>query len=1367
MLAFSRKTGKSYISLATQQKNFEIAGNLITTSTYFTQLGYEFRKRSQIFDVAFAYNPNGVKLETLPGGFNKFNFQNKPDILIADDTAGNLNLTIDPTITYSVTGGKGNDRFAIMAISITGGILNGGAGDDTLTGAKGSDIINGGKGKDIIKGGAGDDTITIDEDDILTSLDGGEGFDIVTIDSDSRFNLILKDINNIESIIGNKVSNQITYDGVKQILISGDLGNDIITGGEGDDQIEGGEGKDKLYGNKGNDLLLGGLDDDSLYGEQNDDQLYGQEGDDFLDSGDGNNILDGGIGNDSLQGGYGQNTYVFGRNYGIDTLIENSNTGTDILKFKAGISRSDIIFWRKQNSSSEVNNLYLAIKNTNDRLIIQGHFKGNTYGIDQFIFADGTTVTRSDINSLSLPDNIPEDNLLNGDNNPNTLDGGLGNDTLAGGTENDTYIFKQGYGQDIIQEDYYGLNSYYDTVKFGAGLTTNTMEIVRQGNDLIFKVKGSSDRLTIKDQFDYPFEAISVEEFQFDNGATVWTKENIKQYLLKSTTGDDYIVGYSDGTNNETLDGGLGNDTLAGGTGNDTYIFKQGYGQDIIQEAYYGFNSYYDTVKFGAGLTTNTMEIIRQDNDLVFKVKGSSDRLTIKDQFGYPSDALSVEEFQFDNGAVIWTKEDIKQYLLKSTDGDDYIVGYFWGINNEILDGGLGNDTLAGGTGNDTYIFKHGYGQDIIQEAYYGFNSYYDTVKFGRGLTPQTMEIVRQDNDLIFKIKNNTDRLTIKNQFDYPGEVLSVEEFQFDNGAIIWTKEDIKNYLASTLNNAPIVTNPIIDQTTGSNSPFNFIIPANTFSDTNIGDSLSYTVTKGDGSSLPSWLKFNSITRTFIGTPALTDVGILNIKVIATDNSKATVSDVFAINIRKLTGTAGNDSITGTLNDDKIEGLGGNDTLFGLAGNDTLDGGTGQDTMTGGLDNDTYIVDDSADKVVENANQGTDTIRSSISYTLGENLENLILTGTSNLSGTGNTLNNLITGNSVNNTLNGKAGDDIINGEDGDDTLKGELGNDTLNGGAGNDTLDGGAGNDVMIGGAGNDIYYTDSSNDQITEVFNEGTDTVSSAITWTLGNNLENLIFTGSNAINGTGNGLKNSITGNTANNTLLGGDNDDTLKGNAGNDTLNGGAGNDVMIGGAGNDIYYTDSTNDQITEVVNEGTDTVSSAITWTLGNNLENLILTGSNGINGTGNALNNNITGNSANNNLSGGDNNDTLNGGDGNDTLIGGTGNDILIGGRGSDLLTGGTGNDKFVYNSLGEGIDTISDFNSTVDVIVVQTLLTSLKYTGINPITDGYIRGIQSGLNTLIQIDADGVAGSASFSTLITLSNFNASNFSQNNLIF
>jgi Ca2+-binding RTX toxin-like protein len=174
---------------------------------------------------------------------------------------------------------------------------------------------------------------------------------------------------------------------------------------------------------------------------------------------------------------------------------------------------------------------------------------------------------------------------------------------------------------------------------------------------------------------------------------------------------------------------------------------------------------------------------------------------------------------------------------------------------------------------------------------------------------------------------------------------------------------------------------------------------------------------------------------------------------------------------------------------------------------------------------------------------------------------------------------------------------------------------------------------------------------------------------------------------------------------------------------------------------------------------------SDLNWQSLSNAINYNSVTANFINGDDN--NNNFVGTAENDYIDAKNGNDYLDGGIGDDLMIGGTGNDILVGGFGSDYLTGGTGNDRFVFASLGEGIDTITDFSSTDDVLVVQTLLASLNYTGTNPITDGYIRGINSGSNTLVQVDTDGIGVSYSFSTLVTLNNFSASNFSQNNLIF
>ena len=129
------------------------------------------------------------------------------------------------------------------------------------------------------------------------------------------------------------------------------------------------------------------------------------------------------------------------------------------------------------------------------------------------------------------------------------------------------------------------------------------------------------------------------------------------------------------------------------------------------------------------------------------------------------------------------------------------------------------------------------------------------------------------------------------------------------------------------------------------------------------------------------------------------------------------------------------------------------------------------------------------------------------------------------------------------------------------DNLIGNTKNNSLNGRAGNDTLDGGVGSDSMIGGLGNDSFVVNVVGDVVTENLNEGTDTVNSSVTYTLPANVENLTLTGASPINGTGNGLVNTITGNAANNQLNGG---------AGNDTINGGIGIDSLTGGIGNDIF-----------------------------------------------------------------------------------------------------------------------------------------------------------------------------------------------------
>ena len=122
----------------------------------------------------------------------------------------------------------------------------------------------------------------------------------------------------------------------------------------------------------------------------------------------------------------------------------------------------------------------------------------------------------------------------------------------------------------------------------------------------------------------------------------------------------------------------------------------------------------------------------------------------------------------------------------------------------------------------------------------------------------------------------------------------------------------------------------------------------------------------------------------------------------------------------------------------------------------------------------------------------------------------------------------------------------------------------------------------------------------------------------------MENLKLKGWDAINGTGNGLANTISGNSGSNILLGGGGADLLQGGGGNDTLNGEGGTDTLQGGSGDDTYYTSPT-DSIIEGLNSGYDTVYSSINWTLSANLEKLVLTGA-ALKGKGNSLDNTLLG---------------------------------------------------------------------------------------------------------------------------------------------
>jgi Ca2+-binding RTX toxin-like protein len=308
-----------------------------------------------------------------------------------------------------------------------------------------------------------------------------------------------------------------------------------------------------------------------------------------------------------------------------------------------------------------------------------------------------------------------------------------------------------------------------------------------------------------------------------------------------------------------------------------------------------------------------------------------------------------------------------------------------------------------------------------------------------------------------------------------------------------------------------------------------------------------------------------------------------------------------------------------------LQGYGNGDvnTLTGNAGNNLLDGRGGADVMLGGAGNDAYVVDDAGDQVIENPGEGNDAVFSTAHFVLTANVEALVLQGSADLQGYGNSDANTITGN------------------------------------AGSNLLDGRGGADYMAGGAGNDVYFVDDGGDAVIENAGEGRDAIFSTAHYALPANVEILVLQGSADLQGYGNGDAN------------------MLYGNAGSNLLDGRGGADYMAGGAGNDVYFVDNAGDLVFENSGEGTDAVFATVDYTLTANVETLVQQGSGNLAGTGNGLANKLYGNS-------GDN--TLDGGAGVDRLTGNAGNDIFVfhvGEADSDIVVDFAGNGAAAGDSL------------------------------------------------------------------------------------
>ncbi|MFM6553644.1 MAG: beta strand repeat-containing protein, partial [Microcystis panniformis] len=959
-----------------------------------------------------------------------------------------------------------------------------------------------------------------------------------------------------------------------------------------------------------------------------------------------------------------------------------------------------------------------------------------------------------------------------------TLYGGAGDDTLNGGVGDDTFNLSGtgtvigGDGDDIFI--FYGP---YTGIIDGGG-----------GNDRIDIAPGYSGNIV------FP--------------ATI---TGIESVIVPGSGGDDYLIG-DDG--NDSLNGQDGNDTLEGRGGNDNLL--GGTGNDVI---YTGLGI--DTVDGGEGI-----------DHLI--VGYSSLTTPVSSTYSNGSGSINTTDNQvtYDRIDRLTLITGSNQDFLAGTTGSDSLDGQagndtLLGVDSHSLTPGLNEiDTMTGGTGSDRFI--------LGDESWW---SYDDRNHSSNGATDYALiqdfssiedDIVQLHGDKSYyrlETVNNDTHLYLDQPVGEPDELIAIfanltglelnsEAFVFIAAAIELPQVSLAvNPSNVNENGSPNLIYTFTrtgDKTNSLTVNFNVSGTATFSNDYTRSGGNSFSATAGSITFLAG-----SSTATLTLNPTADNIVEPHetIGITLTSGTSYTIGTTAAVigTITNDDADTNNNELIGGSGNDNLGGLAGNDTIIGNAGNDTLNGGAGVDSLIGNTGNDTYIIDDLNDVIVENANEGTDTVQTSINFDLtATNLENITLLGTDNLNATGNSFNNTLIGNDGDNRLQGLAGNDNLDGKAGNDTLVGGAGNDTytidagdtivenpnegtdavkagfsyilannlenltllatgnidgtgnssnnsltgnngnnrLEGLAGNDNLNGGLGNDTLVGGSGNDNYTIDGG-DTLIENLNEGTDTVTASFTYTLGNNLENLNLSGNAAINGTGNNLNNSLNGNSGNNLLLGLEGNDSLDGKAGNDTLEGGAGDDT----------YTIDVGDTITENANAGTDTVKVGFaSYTLTTNFENLTLTGTLAINGTGNSSNNLLTGNNAAN---------TLTGLDGNDTLLGGSGNDTLVGGNGNDVLTGGSGLEQFVLNAPGTGIDSITDFKVIDDTLVVSasqfggglTLGTAIDSSqfrigaGATTATTADHRFIYNSTNGALFFDADGSATTAMAIQLATLS--------------